>query len=255
MQGETDHQHQQREPDDDHREHLIEADHLARQRRLQRLHLRDQAVDPPELGGWSSRDDQAQPATGSDQGSRIGHAMTVANPRVRRDLCRDLVGWDGFPGQRRFINAQVDGLEQAQIGRHPVARTQPHDVAWHQRLGGDLDPVFIAPDMGVRRKHLADAFKRLFRFTLLNEADDGVDQNHREDDGRVDPVSEQRSDPCRRDQDIDEQVIEVLEETLEQAILGRSRQPVRTDLRQTFPGLRLRQPLAAALQCNQNRLD
>jgi hypothetical protein len=115
---------------------------------------------------------------------------------------------------------------EPKVRGHAVARAQAHEVSGHEIIGLDLDPFAVAARVRVKREHLADALERLFRLAFLDEADDRVDHHHRENDPGVDPVSERRRDDGRRDEDVDEQVVEVLEEPLQQPFLWRSRQAV-----------------------------
>ena len=252
VQAEADPEHEHRERDDDHRQDLAELPHLPRERGLQGLHLGDHAVDAAELGIGAGGDDHAGAAPGGDQRAGVGHAEAVADAGVRGDRVGVLVRWHRLAGQRRLLDAQVDGLDQAQVGRYAVARAQAHDVARHQVVGLDLGPLTVAPGMGMHREHLADAGERLLGLALLDEADDGVDDHHAEDDAGVDPVAEGGGDRRGAEQHVDEHVVEVLEEALQQPVPGRLGQAVGADLGEAARGLVRGQARRAAVQRRQD---
>ena len=72
--------------------------------------------------------------------------------------------------------------------------------------------------MGAQREQLADARQRLLGLALLDEADDGIDDRHREDHPGIDPLPHQRRHYRAGEQDIDEAVIEMLEEALDRPV-------------------------------------
>jgi hypothetical protein len=78
-------------------------------------------------------------------------------------------------------------------------------------------------------KHLANAGQRLLRLAFLEKADDRVDDHHAENHAGVHPVTQGRGNTGRRDEDVDQQIVEVFEEAFEQTFLGRFGQAVRPD--------------------------
>lgn len=66
------------------------------------------------------------------------------------------------------------------------------DVPRHdrRRIDGQAPPV--AHDGGVRRDHVPDGVERLLRPTLLDEADDAVDERHQQDRRGIGPVTQER---------------------------------------------------------------
>ena len=106
--------------------------------------------------------------------------------------------------------------------------------------------------MGMHRQHLADALERLLGLALLDEADDGVDDHHAEDDAGVDPVAEGRRDRGGAEQHVDEHVVEVLEEALEQSFPGRLRQAVGADFGEAACGLVRAQALGAGTEMGEH---
>ena len=84
---------------------------------------------------------------------------------------------------------------------------------------------------------LADGIERDLRLALLHEADDGVDQHDAEDDETVDPVAERRRHGGRREQHVDQEVVELEEEARERPALPRRGKAVRAVFQQPVTGL------------------
>ena len=81
---------------------------------------------------------------------------------------------------------QAARAQQAQVGRHAVARLEQHHVAGHELARQPT--VMRARRRAARaargRDQLADRVERLLGLALLEEADDRVDQHDGEDDRR-----------------------------------------------------------------------
>ena len=67
-------------------------------------------------------------------------------------------------------------------------------------------------------------FERLLRPAFLKEAEQSVDDDHGEDDRRVEPQAHHQLDEAGGEQDIDEDIVELLQETHERPALARGRQ-------------------------------
>jgi hypothetical protein len=132
----------------------------------------------------------------------------------------------GLTGERRLLDTEVGGLDQAYIGGHPVAGLQAHHVPGHQLLGIDPGPAPVPAHLRVEGEHLPDPLERLVGLALLHEADQRVDHDHAEDHARVDPMAEKRGDHHRHQQDVDQDVVEVLPDALEQALTRLLGEPV-----------------------------
>jgi hypothetical protein len=131
--------------------------------------------------------------------------------------------FDGFrfAGQRRFLDAQVARLDEAQVGRNLVSRSEQHQVTGHQVLGLDLLSPAVPHHRGAERKHVADRVERLFRLAFLNEADQRIDQHHAQDHAAIHPVPEGRGDAGGAEQHIDQDIVELKQETSQRAALLR----------------------------------
>ena len=113
--------------------------------------------------------------------------------------------------------------KQAQIGRYLITRFQQHDIAGNKMLAINTDTLTATNYMGTWREHMADRIHCLFRLALLNEADNGVGNNHGQDDTRIGPVTQCRGNQRRAEQHIDENVVEMQQETNQRAAFCRFR--------------------------------
>src|SRR5215467_9021609 len=91
-----------------------------------------------------------------------------------------------------------------------------------------------APRSGLRGQHVADRGQGLLRPALLNEPEQRVDEDHAQDDGRVEPQVRHEFDEAGGEQNIDQDVVELQQETQERPPPGRFRQPVGTVFRQAL---------------------
>ena len=220
VESDADHQHQSGKADDEHRQLPAELRHLPGQRCLQGFHFGDQAVDATDFSAGAGGDDDPECPAGGDQGAGIGHAGAVADAGVGGDRVNALVAGQRFAGQCRFLDAQVGRFQQTEVGRDAVARFQADDVAGYQFGSVDLPPFPLAPELGARRQHLADAGQRRLSLAFLEETDDRVDDDDAENDPGVDPVVEHGGDYRGADQDEDQDVLEMLGKALEEAVAG-----------------------------------
>jgi hypothetical protein len=142
-------------------------------------------------------------------------------------------------------------LDQAQIGRHLVARLQLHQIARHQGFGFQRHQPSVAPDHGVGREHLTDRLERVLGLALLHEADGGIDEHHAEDDAGVEPVLQQRRDRTGGQQHIDEDVVELTQEAQQGTLALGFREEVGSIAFQALAGSRVRQSLLVAVESRQ----
>jgi hypothetical protein len=116
-----------------------------------------------------------------------------------------------------------------EIGRHPVAGLEQHDVAGHEASAGTR---VRRPS---RRTRASGASMSLIAASacsalpLLNEADDRVDEHDREDDPGIDQMPSSRRHRRRAEQDVDQKVVELPQEAGDRPVVlrARFRQPVR----------------------------
>jgi hypothetical protein len=226
---------QRTQPQDRCREHAAEAVDLAQQRRRAGGHVGQHRIDAADLGGRAGGHHQAGGLAVADQRAGIGHAAAVAQRRIGGDRVAVLVHRHRFAGERRFIDAQVLHLQQPQVGRHAVARSQQHQIAGHQVGGIDVLAPAVAQHHRMRRQHRADRVQRRLGLALLDEADDGVDHHRGQQHAGVDPVAQHRGDGRGAEHHVQQHVVELRQQAHQRPALGRAAQPVRPVALQALP--------------------
>ena len=199
------------------REPAAELGHLPQQRRGEPLHPGHQGADAADLGAGPGGDDDAGALAMGHQGARIGHAAAIRQGGLRRQRGDALVHRDRFAGQRRLLDLQSLGPQNPQVRRDLVAGLQLHQVAGHQLRGVHGDQPAAAPGHGVGREHPPDGLQGVLGLALLHESDGRVDEHDAQDDAGVEPVPQQGRDPRRRQQHVDQQVVELGEEAQQRA--------------------------------------
>ena len=235
-----------------YREQAREAVDLPQQRRGQGIDRTDQGIDPADLGGGAGGHHHALRLAGGDQGARIRHATAIAQRRIDRHHAFALVGGHRFAGQGRLVDQQATRMHQAQVGRHAVAGFQQDDVAGHQAGHIHHLPVTAAQHPRGRREHRLQGRQRLFGLALLDEADQGIDQHYRHDHRRVDMVAEQSGQHRRGDQEQDQRVVELLQESAQRRTPRRRRQAVGAMPGQAWSDIVIRQPFGPRVQLLQD---
>ena len=124
----------------------------------------------------------------SRQRAGIGHRGAVAERRVRSDGVGRLVRRADFAGQRRFLDPEVRGAQEPEVGGNAVAGFDQHDVAGDQAFGrnGSRRPSRRTEPRGSAWRKSPRA---IFRPAFLDEADRGVDEDDSEDDHGVESVT------------------------------------------------------------------
>ncbi|MNP15210.1 hypothetical protein D3C76_1075580 [compost metagenome] len=62
---------------------------------------------------------------------------------------------------------------------------------------------------GLAGEHIADALKGFFCITFLNMADQRIDDRHAQNHQCIDPMAHDGSQHCRRQQDINQYIVEM----------------------------------------------
>ena len=114
---------------------------------------------------------------------------------------------------------------------------EQHDVARNELFGRKHARLAAAHGPRLGGKHVADRIQRLLRPALLDEAEQRVEDDHGEDDRRVEPQAQHQLGEPGAEQDIDKDVVELGEEAHERAPLLAFRQPVRPILLEPGRGL------------------
>ena len=84
-------------------------------------------------------------------------------------------------GERRAVDAQAEGLDQAAVGRHVVAFFQQHDVAGHELAGEQFHGLAVAQRHHALRQQLAQRRDGLLGPVFLPEGKHPVDENDADD--------------------------------------------------------------------------
>ena len=175
------------------------------------------------------------PPAPAEHGHRagVGHGEPVAERRlVLHGRTGLLFHRHALAGQRGLLDPQVDRLDEAHVGGHVVAGLQQDHVAGHQLARGHHPGGAVAHHPRLGGGHLLQGRERLLGLGFLHHADDGVQDDDEDDRSRVHPLAEHEGDDRGRDQDDDEEVLELRREEGEEPRARLLHQLVRTDLRE-----------------------
>ena len=181
--------------------------------RVPGAHRREHLIYAPELGLRARRHDDADGAPRHDERAREGHVFTIADGGVLGDRIIRFIRRDRFPGESGFVGAQILHLNEAQVRRHAVAGLKQHNITRDQLVGGRDANFAVSLDASVGRKHASDRIQRFLGSAFLKESENGVDDDDARNDRRVEPKPEHELHEAGGEQDIDEDVVELLQET------------------------------------------
>jgi hypothetical protein len=202
----ADRQHHEGQP-------LAEGGQALLQRRAQVDGAIQQAGHLAELGGHAGGHHQARSPAVRRRRALEGHVEPVAQRRCGfRQHARVLVDGDRLAGQCRFVDLQLGDLDQAQVGRHLVARLQQHDVAGHQPGCRHHLPLPGAQHGGAGCGELLQCCQRTIGAPGLHEADHCVEQHDHQDRQRVDQFTDHSRDHRGAEQHQDHEVLELVEQ-------------------------------------------
>ena len=189
-----------------------EAFQFAEQGRGERLDRGQQAADAADLGVRAGGDHHADALAVRHQRTGVGHAAAIAEWRIHCGAQGGFFHRFGFAGQRRLIDAQRAGLQQAQLGRHLVAVGDQDNIARHKLFGRYLDHAPVAPHSRLQRQQVADRVHGALGLAFLYETDHGVDDHDTEDHAAVDPIAQQQSDRAGDEQNVDQDIVKLPQE-------------------------------------------
>lgn len=155
----------------------------------------------------------------------------------------------GLAGEEGFVHCQVGGGEQVEIGRHPIARLDQHHITWHEVLGAALLHPPIAPHAGVDGEQGAQGRGALFGPILLIGAEDGIDQDHGEDERGVLDIADEQRDDRGGQQNVNQGAEELPQEDLPEGRGGAGGKLVRAIVGQATLRLGAGETLGAAVPC------
>ncbi len=182
---------------------------LQQQRRFGGFDVAHHFVDMTQLGVAAGSDRHAQCGAGTDGGAGESKIESVAQRFVTFERLAAFRHHGRFASQDSFFHAQVVHFEQPQIRRNTIARPQHHHVARHEGFARHRHNLAAAHHHRFVREHILNALQRLLGVALLNKADERVDYRHAENNKGIDPVAHDCRNHRRRQQDIDQHIVEV----------------------------------------------
>jgi hypothetical protein len=165
---------------------------LLLERRAIGLCLDHKPCGKPELGRHAGRDHDAGARATRDRRSLVGHREAVGDDRLARDRGNALLHGGRFAGESGFVAMKIARLDQAHIGGDHVAALEHDNVARYQLLGRQRDELALPLHPRRARAEFLQRFHGSGGAELGHEADQGVDQKHEQDGGRLGPFAEQR---------------------------------------------------------------
>jgi hypothetical protein len=87
------------------------------------------------------------------------------------------------------------------------------NVARHHRLSVYDEAAAVAYDCCLERQHSPNGVHGLFGLALLDKTAGGIDDPHRKDHASIDPVAERGRDNARRKKHIEEDIVELQQES------------------------------------------
>ena len=158
--------------------------------------LLEELGDAADGRAHAGRHDDAAGAPGGHGRAAEGHVEHVARRgglHVRQGG-GDLGDGLRFTGQGRLVDAQRGRLHETQVGGDDVALLEEEDVARHDIPGGHELRLVVPDDARLRAGHALERIHGLLGPVLLDEADDAVEDDDGQDDGRVLGVADERGD-------------------------------------------------------------
>ncbi len=164
---------------------------LLLERRAIGLRLDHEPGGEPELRRHAGRDHDAGTGATRDRRALMGHREAVGDDRLARDRGHALLHRGRFAGEGRLVAMKIARLDQAHIGGDDVAAFEHDDVARYQLLGRQRDELALPLHPRRARAEFLQRFHGPRGAELGHEADQGVDQKHEQDGGRLGPFAEQ----------------------------------------------------------------
>ena len=186
---------------------------LALERRAAFRHALDHAGDLAQFRAHAGGHHDAAAAAVGDEGAHEREIGAVAQRQVRGGQGFGLLADRfRFAGERGFHRAELDGVEQAQVGRHDVAGFEPDDVAGHQLPRGQFLQFAVAADAHARAGQLLEGGHGLLGAVFLDEPQHAEQHDDGQDGDGLGDVAEEQGQDRRADEDEDHGLDELGEE-------------------------------------------
>ncbi|KKW26130.1 MAG: hypothetical protein VF00_C0017G0006 [candidate division Kazan bacterium GW2011_GWB1_52_7] len=169
-----------------------------------------------------------QTASPIDHGSHKDHPL-IAIPLEK------LGNRGGFPGERGLVGRKIDGLEKPGIGGDFLSHSQKEDVAGNQLLGIDFDLLPIADYPHSIDHQFLQGRNRVFRPVLLDKTETGIENHNRQNDDRVQILTDKKGEDRGDHQDYDQKTLKLGKENFQRENPRAPGQNVGAKLRQPLP--------------------
>ena len=167
-------------------EGLDEFAHLALQRGQAGVGALDQSRDLAEDRVPADSDHQAAGGALGQVGPGKAHVALIAGHQVLAGQGLNRLGYrHGFTGQGRLVDMEAAGVDEAQVSGNLIAPLQHQDVARHQFAGRQAPHLAVADHHALGHHHALQGLQGRLGLALLHETQDGVEQDHAEDDQGV----------------------------------------------------------------------
>ena len=217
-----------------HAAHPVE---VALQRRPPLLEGVEHAGNAAELG-LHAGGSHHRPAAAVGAG-RAGpdHVGAVAQLEILRQRTRGLVDRRRLAGESGLLDFQVHRLDEAGVGRDEVAGLDEQDVPRDHLARRDLALLAVAHHRGHGRRHAAQGLDGLFGAEFLHEPEEHREDRDDGDHRRLQHVAQEGGEHDGREEQEDEDVLDLIEQDRPGRDPPRRAQLVRPVLRK--PALRL----------------
>ncbi len=239
---------------------LSQVERLSLQGRLGFFCLLDQRGDLAHLGLCSSGKDGCPPSPLRDDRPGKDQVGPLCQKKIFRQGTGRLADGHRLAGQHRLVDLELHRLKEPALRRYFVSRAKHDHVAWHDL--GSLDPhlqafppLLAAVNLGLWRSSRPQRIDRFFRPVLLEEPDQGVDNQHDRDDRGICRLARQERDHGCCYQHDNQRVLDLLDQEGDRAHPLVRLDRIRTVLRQALLRLRLAQPLRACTQRSKSLLN
>jgi hypothetical protein len=202
--------------DDRDAEHAPDVPDLLLQRRRLLPRRFQHAGDGAHLGLHAGAGDHGAAGPLSDRGAPEHHVGPFGQRRQRFQRRNLLEHCLALPGQRRLLDAERGGLDQARVRPDRIALGQDQQVSGNEFGRWHAQQSAVAHDAGGHRGHPRKGRHRALCARLLHVAQDGVEDHDQRDHDRVDrPVVPPLDHPGdqrhrhRAQQQVDQRVLEL----------------------------------------------